>query len=622
MDQWAEGYYAVDRGGDLVVRTSGDGCGPSHRIVDVVDACVESGATFPLLLNFPDIARDRIRTQHACFEEAINRYKYSGSYSCAFPIKANHSEEVIRTVLSVDSDDSLRCSLEVGSKPELLIALAQACASGEPKRVQIICNGFKDRSYIELALLAQKSLGLKVILCVDRYEEVGLTMDCCKELGISPSLGVRAKLNTRHDGHWGSSSGYVSKFGLCVRELLQLVRTLEKESMLGCLQMLHFHLGSQIDEISTVKSAMREACSLYGELRKLGAKLDTMDVGGGLAVTYDGEEGSWSPKYTMQNYANDVVAAVNDMCVQRGIPAPLIVTESGRFLASHQSLLVFDAGYKTDAVESAKGAVEDGSPMSYFFQTFEEVYRDLTTSGSDVEEAYNDALQFRKEAESAFSLGIMTLEEMAYAEELFGDIMRFVALRGEGSQLDAAKLSQALPYFANLSIFRSAIDSWAIGQSFPVMPVSKLHHKPNDFAKVYDLTCDSDGEIKHFVTSRGALSPVLPVHCDGKGSATLALFLLGAYQQSMGNYHNLFGETCSANVTFAGDGEDGVTISRLQSAETSAEILQRARYAPGEMREGVASAAKTACGVGGKPSRLLSLVDELLTQSGYLNSTT
>ena len=668
MDAWSSGYYEVAESGDVLVRplrgerafrghrridesteprlaslalplrphSALADLGPSHRLVDLVDACLDSGATLPLLLSFPDIVRDRIRAQHACFRESIAKYEYAGSYACAFPLKANHSADLVETLLSINDEGEVKCSLEVGSKPELLIAVAQACAAKRPRSVQIICNGFKDRDFIELALATQRALGLDIILCIDRYEEIDLVLDRSEALGARPNLGVRAKLSTRHEGHWGGSSGHASKFGLTAVELLSLVSRLEESGMLTCLTMLHFHLGSQIDEIAIIKSAMREACALYGELCALGAPLTILDVGGGLAVTYDGPQGAWHPQYTLQNYANDIVAAVNDMCVQRGVSAPLIVTESGRALASHHSLLVFSAEYKSHSAEGrgpgARGVAED-SKMAYFFKTFEEVFHDLVEKSGNPEEADNDALQFRKEAESAFALGIMTLEEVAYAETLFGKIMAAVASslgdREESGRaaLEAARSSSATPCVANLSIFRSAIDSWAIDQSFPLVPVTDLDKKPNTFARVYDLTCDSDGEIKAFVTKGGTLSPVLPIYCEdseesAKGSLLLALFLLGAYQESMGNYHNLLGQTCAATITFPeeeGNGACGkgtMQISRLRPAETAREILAKANYSPEDLAGQVEIAARGNGEEGGE--HLLSVFETLLSRSGYL----
>ena len=625
VGQWGGGYYSIAESGEVLVKPRGER-GVSHKVVDLVEHCLEAGATLPLLLNFPDIVRDRICQQHKCFQESIEKYDFRGSYSCAFPIKANHSKELISALVSTCERELGGCTLEVGSKPELLIALSHACSARNPEAVQIVCNGFKDRKYMELALLAQECLGINIVLCIDRYQELDLAIACSSALGISPNLGVRLKLNTRHDGHWGSTSGYTSKFGLKVGQLLKLVARLKEEKMLSCLTLLHFHLGSQIDEISVVKSAMREACSLFCELHKLGAPLSTLDVGGGLAITYDGEKGSWHPKYSTQNYANDIVAAVNDMCVQRGIPAPLILTESGRSLASHHSVLIFNADCQSSDVSSEYKPAE-GSPMSYFFKTYEEIYTDLSVE--NVEEVYNDALQFKRESESAFTLGVMSIEELAYAEELFDKIMSRILMlqnydmKGEKA-LNEAKLSQAAPCFANLSIFRSAIDSWAISQSFPAMPVSMLHREPNNIVKLYDLTCDSDGEIKNFVTMKGKRSPVLPVFSDGNGSSLFGLFLLGAYQQSMGNYHNLFGKSCSVTLAFPECEQDSrdLEIVGLQAAETASEILCHADYSPEDMREQLACALNAKVGKeswedpGGE--RLAKLYDGLLQATSYL----
>ena len=564
----------------------------------------------PLLLNFPDIFRDRIRTQHACFADAIERYGYQGSYACAFPVKANHSGDLVRSVLSAAEEDSLRCSLEVGSKPELLAALSEVCASGAPGCAQIICNGFKDRKYVELALLARKALGADVVLCVDRYEELELVIESSSSLGVEPALGVRAKLSTRHGGHWGATSGPGSKFGLGAREMVLLVRRLRDTGMLGSLRMLHFHLGSQVAEISVVKRAMREACALYAELVSLGAPLGYLDVGGGLALTYDGGGGLWTPDHTAQNYANDVVASVNDMCVQKKVDAPVIVTESGRYLASHHSVLVFEASCGQPSLPPGPEAEirAAGGAMGYFLDTFEEVYEE-SAGASDPEEAYADAHQFRAEAQSAFSLGVMTLEELARAEELFDGIIERVSRRAPGvGRLESARTSGAVPCLANLSVFRSAIDAWAVKQTFPLVPISGLAEEPDAHARVYDLTCDSDGEFRSVATSGDAPSSVLPFRRDGSGCLTLGLFLVGAYQRSLGCDHNLLGGTWEATVAMREGG--GWEVEGLVGAEGAEEVLRRAGYDAGRMRRGVEAAAK-----GGE---LQELFDEVLRDSGYL----
>jgi len=625
LRQWAGGYFDISSDGELTVKPRGAGNAPvAVGLRNIVEQCIERGATLPLLLRFPDIVKHRIGQQHACFREAMCKYGYRGSYLCAFPIKANHAEDTIMSVVSM-KDESVPCGLEVGSKPELVIALA---LSSRCKDVPIVCNGFKDAKYVDLALRAHKA-GANIVLSIDRFEELETILLCSERVETFPMLGVRAKLNTRHSGHWGSSSGFGSKFGLKAGQLIRVAEVLQQHGRIGALKMLHFHLGSQVEQISALKSAMREACAIFSELHRMGAPLDTIDVGGGLAITYDGEEGSCQPEYTLQNYANDIVAAINDMCVQKEIPAPTIVTESGRSISSHHSLVVFDS--HNAATEHCPLEQKDqdllpevhdaNSRMAYFFKTFSEVLNGFSESG--VEEAYNDALQFKHESENAFALGLMTLEEMAQAEDLFDRVMFRVAQSEDyrsrkvvaaSHAFRATQDSQAVKCLANVSLFRSAIDSWAIGQPFPLMPISGLDRKANNIAAIYDLTCDSDGEIKRFVTSKGQLSPVFPMRCENKDMPLLALFLTGAYQESMGSCHNLFGKNCTVTIVLKPD-QSGVEIARMQPAETVSEILEKANYCPEALRSELAGIQGTDA-----LSSLMRAFDNMLRESPYLEN--
>ena len=454
-------------------------------------------------------------------------------------MKCNQQRHIVEDLVRFGK--SYQFGLEAGTKPELMIAMASLNTPG----ALIICNGYKDDSYIETAMLGQR-LGQKTIIVLEQVEEVDVAIAASRRLGIQPVLGVRAKLAAKGSGRWGDSAGDRAKFGLSIPEIMTVIEKLEAADMLPCLQLMHFHIGSQISAISTIKDALREACQIYVELVKLGAPMGYLDVGGGLGVDYDGSKTSsqGSKNYSIQNYANDVVAEVKDACSARDIPMPTLVSESGRAIASHQSVLIFDILGTSEASYSEPAAYQDGE-----HRLVRELWDIYSAIDSDsYQELFNDAVQFKKEAASLFNFSYLRLAERARVERLYWACCKKIVtlLRDQDyvpEELEHLEKSMASIYYANMSLFQSALDSWAIEQIFPIMPIHRLNEEPTQRATLADLTCDSDGKVARFIGAKGQ-KEVLELHPLKSGKPYyLGMFLMGAYQETLGNLHNLFGNT-------------------------------------------------------------------------------
>lgn len=599
IEGWGGAYFKVNENGNLAIRPLGDR-GPELDGIEIVER-LESvhGIKMPLVLRFPEILLHRLQELQDCFDVAIQRYEYEGSYQAIFPIKCNHDNGLLRDLMEGGKKNHV--GLEVGSRPELLIAISLFPLASE--RSVVICNGYKDETYIKTAFQASQ-LGIHVIIVLEHPEELAHVVKLSSGYERVPDLGVRARLNAKHNGHWGSTSGEKSKFGLGPVEILSVVEQLKKECLLSHLKLLHFHIGSQIPTISLIKEAMREASHIYSELYKLGAPMGNIDVGGGLAIDYDGHSTEFGStiNYNMQNYANDIVASLQDVCLQRSMPPPRILSESGRALASHHSILVFDArGPKSKPkLTNTFGALDlsdESIPSHFLLKNFEAVYQ--TIEPNNVQESLNDAQQFVGEARSLFKLGMMSLEERAYAESLFDAcceaVHNFVAQDASKSPEDfASALSseRSVWYHANLSIFRSAPDAWAIQQVFPVIPMQRLHERPVVSATFADLTCDSDGKIDNF----GGGNRSLPLHAPHPDSKyVLGLFLGGVYQEVMGSNHNMFGTTNVAHITTT---SEGFRVKRLVRGQSIGEVLSTCQHYPEDMRSAFASAVEGAVSSG------------------------
>jgi arginine decarboxylase len=579
INGWGEPYFAINAAGHITVSPRGDR-GGSLDLFDLVNSLKERSLALPLLIRFSDILEDRIERLNASFAKAIARYNYGGSYRGVFPIKCNQQRHLVEDLVKFGKP--YQFGLEAGSKPELMIALATLDTPGS----LIICNGYKDREYVETAMLAQK-LGQTPIIVLEQFEEVELAIEAAKSLGIEPNLGVRAKLNSKGMGRWGTSSGDRAKFGLTIPEIIMVVDRLKEAKMLNCLQLLHFHIGSQISSISVIKEAIAEASRIYVELAELGANMKYLDVGGGLGVDYDGSQTNFhaSKNYNIQNYANDIVAEVKDACSERKIPAPILVSESGRAIVSHQSVLIFDVLGSSEVRTDLPTAPTEKEHQ--VIRNLWETYQ--TINGDNFQEAYHDITQFKEEALNRFNLGYLTITERARAEQFYwASCKKIMDIINEldyvPDDLEDLEQMMASIYYVNMSVFQSAPDSWAIDQLFPIMPIHRLDEEPIKRGILADLTCDSDGKIDQFIDLRD-VKPVLELHHLKKNKPYyLALFLGGAYQEIMGNLHNLFGDTNAVHIKLT---PKGYQIEHVVKGDTMKEVVGYVQYDAEDLVENI-----------------------------------
>ena len=585
---WGHPYFTINEAGHVQVVPDPERPQQAIDLFELVNDLDARGLELPLLLRFSDVLKDRIKRINECFTKAIAEYDYKGSYRGVFPTKVNQQKHFIEEV--VEFGAPWRVGLEAGSKPELLIALA---AEQEPGGL-VICNGYKDQKYIETALLAQR-FDKTVIVVLERIEELEFTFRAFKKTGIRPCIGVRAKLGAKGVGRWADSVGDRAKFGLTTSEIVEVVDRLAEREMLDCLQLLHYHAGSQLSSIISVKNAIREAANIYIELAKMGANMTFLDVGGGLAVDYDGSKSDFhaSKNYNIQEYAYDIVAAVAEACTKAEIPHPTIVTESGRAIAAHQSVLVFEIVGKN---EVRFGTPQDPGPKAHkVLRQLYETYNGIQPK--NLQEAYHDASQNKEEADSLFKFGYLTLRERAQAEKLFWACCERI--------LEAAKKLKRVPdevvqleqmmaaiYYGNFSVFQSIPDSWAIDQLFPIMPIHRLDEEPTVKTTLADLTCDSDGKVDHFIDIED-VKRVLPVHTFREEQRYyMGIFLNGAYQEILGDLHNLFGDTNAVHVRL--DGEGGYELGHFVKGDEIREVLSYVEYEPGVMIERVRRQAERA----------------------------
>ncbi len=577
---WGEPYFSINAAGHVTVAPRGDR-GGSLDLYELVDALKQRNLSLPILIRFSDILEDRLERINACFSRAIARYSYGGSYRGVFPVKCNQQRHLVEDLVRFGKPHQF--GLEAGSKPELLIALATLQTPG----ALIICNGYKDAEYIETAMLSQR-LGQTPIIVLEQLEEVELVIAASRRLNIRPVLGVRAKLSSKGIGRWGGSAGDRAKFGLTIPEIVAAIAALDQAQMLDCLQLLHFHIGSQISAISVIKDALREACQIYVEMAALGAPMGYLDVGGGLGVDYDGSKTNFhaSKNYSTQNYANDVVAEVKEACAARQLPPPTLVSESGRALASHQSVLVFDV-LGTSGIPRVEALVP---PTESDHALLRELYETYTTIDlHNYQEAYNDAVQFKDEAISLFNFGYLSLSQRAQVESLYWSCCHRILelVRNESyvpDDLENLEKSLAAIYYINLSVFQSAPDSWAIDQLFPIMPIHRLNEEPTCRATLADLTCDSDGKVEQFIDLRD-VKPVLELHpLKPEEPYCLGLFLGGAYQETMGNLHNLFGDTHTVHIQLT---PKGYQIEHVVKGDTMTEVLSYVQYDSEDLIENI-----------------------------------
>ncbi len=577
---WGEPYFSISEQGTVEVTPDPEKPLKKIDMHELVQDLEARGLDLPLLIRFSDVLKDRIRRLNECFGKAIKDYDYTGTYRGVFPVKVNQQKHLIDEV--VEFGQPWQYGLEAGSKPELLIALS---AISDPSGL-IICNGYKDRKYIETALLSQR-FGKTVIVVLERIEELQIVLEAAEKTGIRPMLGVRGKLSSKGIGRWKDSAGDRAKFGLTASEIVEVCDQLGGRDMLDCLQLLHFHIGSQISSIQPIKNSMQEAANMYVELAKLGAGMKYFDVGGGLAVDYDGSKTDFhaSKNYNIQEYAFDVVAAIQEACNKSNVACPTIVSESGRAIAAHQSVLVFEV-VGTHHVRF--GLPTDPGPTAHrVLRTLYETWKGVMPK--NVQEAHHDAQQAKEEAESLFKLGYLGLRERAQAERLFWACCEKITdtarrLKRVPEEIKELENQMGAIYYGNFSVFQSVPDTWAIDQLFPIMPIHRLHEEPTERCIVADLTCDSDGKIDRFIDVED-VKPVLEVH-DVKPDEPymMAIFLTGAYQEILGDLHNLFGDTNAVHVRLSDD-DDGYEVSHVVKGDSIHEVLTYVEYEPSVMVE-------------------------------------
>ena len=569
---WGLKYFSINDNGHVQV-TPREGCA-SVDLKELMDELQIRDITAPVLLRFPDILDNRIEKIARCFKQAAEEYKYGAQNFIIYPIKVNQMRQVVDEIVS--HGKKFNIGLEAGSKPELHAVLA----TNIDEHNLIICNGYKDENYVELALLAQK-MGRRIFLVVEKLNELHLIARLAKRIGVRPNIGIRIKLSSSGSGKWEESGGDHSKFGLNSSELLEAVDALAKYKMEDCLKLIHFHIGSQITKIRRIKNALREATQFYVQLTKMGFSIDFIDIGGGLGVDYDGTRSSASENsmnYSIQEYANDAISAIVDACEKNGLKQPNVITESGRSLSAHHTILIIETLENTQLpVWNDNEEVSDSD-----HELARELYQIWDRLGQQsLLESWHDALQIREEALDRFSLGMLDLHTRAQIEKLFWSVAREVndIAKTMKHVPEELRISKMLPdkYFCNFSLFQSLPDSWAIDQMFPIMPISRLDEKPTRTATIQDVTCDSDGKINCFISSHG-FSNALPIHPIKNGeSYYLGVFLVGAYQEILGDMHNLFGDTNTVHVSVH---KGGYEIEQIIDGETVAEVLDYVQYNP------------------------------------------
>ncbi len=571
VDAWGTGYFGINEHGNVSVTPDAT---PSASIDlhDLVENLRKRGYSLPLLLRFSDILKHRILTLTDSFRDTIKEYGYQGRYRGVFPIKVNQQRHVVEEIVAYGRDRGV--GLEAGSKPELLIAIALL----DSRDGLIICNGYKDRDYIETALLARK-IGRDTVIVIDRFDEVELIIDVARQHNMRPRIGVRSRLSTKGAGKWVESTGDRSKFGLTASEVVEVCERLSQVGMLDCLEMVHFHIGSQITSIQSIKNALREGARMFVELCRLGAPIKLFDAGGGLGVDYDGSQTNFhsSVNYSMQEYANDVVASIQAACDQAQLPHPDIVTESGRAIVAHHSVLVFNVLGVNEVVPRRRPEpVQADEPE--VVRNLHEVWEGL--SRKNFAEFYHDALALKEEANSLFILGFLDLKGRARAENIFWSfcdkLLKIIdELEYVPEDLQGIPKGLSDTYYCNFSVFQSVPDHWAVKQLFPTMPIHRHKERPTRRATLADLTCDSDGKVDQFIDLRD-VKEILELHTFDGRPYYIGMFLVGAYQEILGDLHNLFGDTTAVHLSL--DPEAGFRIDALVEGDSVTEVLSYVQY--------------------------------------------
>lgn len=581
VENWSAGYFDINNRGHIIVRPGKD----DSRFADlkeVVDSLLtKHKMTLPLLIRFPQLLTSQLRALSGAYQSAIKQYGFLGQHFPVFPMKVNPRREVVEEFLK--DSGRLRVGLECGSKAELYAAVAQEIA---PESL-LLCNGFKDETFIRTALLAVRA-GKRATIVVEKLNELKIVIKLAAELGIAPWIGLRAKLYSRGSGKWASSGGEAAKFGLTTSELLECVRLLKESKLESQLKLLHFHIGSQITDIKRVKNAMKEAARVYSKLRQIDCKIEFMDIGGGLGVDYDGSQTRFesSVNYTVQEFANDVVYVIKQVCDEENVPHPNLVTESGRFMTAYHTVFITSIREEIETFAEDEPEVTIDSDDPQVITELKDLYDGI--NGKNYAEYYHDALEHKDELHTQFNLGLISLEDRAKGEVLFWETCAKSLKESEedrfsDEEFETLKKILAKKYLCNFSLFRSAPDSWAIDQLFPIVPIHLLNEMPTDFATIVDVTCDSDGKIDRFVDLKDVKS-TLEIHDWQDGEEYfIGIFLVGAYQEVMGSYHNLFGNPNEAIVSIDDNGRFHVT--KLITGSRISDMLTFARYDKAQLLE-------------------------------------
>jgi arginine decarboxylase len=584
INRWGAKYFDINEAGRVTARPLQE-AGAAVDITDVIEEAKGRGLKFPLLIRFQDILRHRVESINRAFRNSIAEFNYQGKYNGVFPIKVNQLREVVEEIL--DAGKPYNFGLEVGSKPELLAGLALQGQAG----AMIICNGYKDGPFVRMALMGVK-LGRKVIIVIEKLEELKQVIAVSRQVGVEPILGIRVRLASKGAGKWAESGGENAKFGLSTAELLAATDLLRAEKLEHCLRLLHFHIGSQVPDILTVKKAVQEVSRFYAKLYKMGFGIDYIDVGGGLGVDYDGSRSAFdsSTNYSLQEYTNDIVYYIADVCNAEKVPHPDIISESGRALVAHHSVLVVEV---FGAIEKIRKETQ-----FQFGENEHPLVKELLDMKKNIAklnklEAFHDALERKEDAHNMFTLGMMDLPDKAKIETLYWDISAEVVESFRGQAYipeEIRKLEDSLgdQYLCNFSVFQSLLDHWALGQLFPIMPLNRLNEQPTREGTLVDITCDSDGQINKFIDLRD-VRDTLPLHklnYNGNGLEPyyLGFFLMGAYQDIMGDLHNLFGRVNEVHVFLDPDEPSGYYVEEIIEGTTIVQALGAVQYDENELK--------------------------------------
>ncbi len=619
VEGWGNGYFTVNSSGNVESKPLQEN-GGSIVLLEVVNEARARNLGFPLVIRFPDLLRHRVESVNRAFQTSTTEFGYRNGYRGVFPIKVNQLREVIEEI--IDAGEQFHFGLEAGSKPELVAALAM---QKNPESL-IICNGYKDPAFIRIALLGRK-LGKSVVIVAEKLEELEQTIRISNEVGVEPFIGIRARLYSKGSGKWSPSGGENAKFGLDTTSLVAASHMLKEAGLAHCLKLFHFHVGSQVPDISTIKRAVREGARYYAKLCKLGHQLGYLDVGGGLGVDYDGSRSDFdsSTNYSLQEYANDVVWNIMDVCDSEGVAHPTIVSESGRAIVAHHSVLVVEA-FSSIEKTAPKLKVEAGETDHKLVAEILDVKQRLKR-GNRLE-SLHDIQQIKEEAQHTFDLGLLDLESKAKIDTVYWQLAHQIVnmhrgLRYVPDEVKELETSLADQYICNFSVFQSLLDHWALGQLFPIMPIHRLNTPPDRQGTIVDITCDSDGKVSKFIDLQD-VKETLPLHHITPGEIYyLGVFMVGAYQDIMGDLHNLFGRVTEVHVFLDPDEESGWYIEEVIGGSTIGEVLAMTQWDKVELmrllKSHVDAAIKTDFLKPSDAMKLLTDYERLLQEYTYLS---